>query len=45
MIDLPRALEIPKLSFGDRAIVSFRCTQGNLQRGNEAVEVRRPERD
>jgi len=45
MIDLPRSLEIPKLSFGDRAIVSFRCKQGNLLRGNEAIEIRRPERD
>jgi hypothetical protein len=42
MIDLPRTLEIPKLSFGDRAIVSFRCNDGDLQRGNEAVKVRRP---
>jgi len=42
MIDLPRSLEIPKLSFGDRAVVSFRCKEGDLQRGNEAVEVRRP---
>ena len=45
MIDLPRSLEIPKLSFGDRAIVTFRCTAGDLQSGNEAVEIRRPERD
>jgi hypothetical protein len=45
MIDLPRSLEIPKLSFGDRALVSFRCTHGDLQRGNEAIEIRRPERD
>jgi hypothetical protein len=45
MIDLPRSLEIPKLSFGDRAVVSFRCNEGDLQRGNEAIEIRRPERD
>jgi hypothetical protein len=42
IIDLPRSLEIPKLSFGDRAVVSFRCKEGDLQRGNEAVEIRRP---
>ena len=45
MIDLPRSLEIPKLTFGDRAVVSFRCTEGSLMRGNEAVEIRRPVRD
>ena len=42
MIELPRSLDIPKLSFGDRAVVSFRCNQGELNRGNEAVEIRRP---
>jgi hypothetical protein len=44
-IDLPRSLEIPKLSFGDRALVTFRCTTGDLQRGNQAIEIRRPGQD
>lgn len=42
MIDLPRSAAIPKASFGDRLVVTFRCREGDLQRGNEAIELKRP---
>jgi hypothetical protein len=35
-------LEVPKVSFGDRVIVSFRCSEGDLMRGNVAIAIRRP---
>ena len=45
LMDLPPTLEIPKVAFGDRVIVTFRCREGDLQRGNVAITIRRPERE
>lgn len=43
LINLPEPIEIPKVAFGDRVVVTFRCREGDLQRGNVAIAIRRPE--
>ena len=42
IIKIPADLELPNVNFGDDVIVRFRCNNGDLIHGNEAIEIRRP---
>ena len=41
-ISIPKNLSVPKAVSGDKLIVTFKCTQGDLRQGNVAVEIKRP---
>ena len=41
-VDLPTGLDVPKAVLGDRLSITFLCTTGQLDQGNQAKTVSRP---
>jgi hypothetical protein len=39
---IPRSLSVPKAGFFDPVKVTFRCNNGDLRHGNEAIAITRP---
>jgi hypothetical protein len=42
VISLPAGLVVPKAVSFDDLVVTFKCTKGDLRKGNEAVSIKRP---
>lgn len=42
VIFVPASLSVPKAGWGDSVKVAFRCKDGDLRHGNEALSVTRP---
>lgn len=42
IISIPKNLDVPKAVFLDKLSVTFRCKEGNINQGNEAVLITRP---
>ena len=42
LITIPSGLSVPNAMWGDDVIVEFRCVDGSLRSGNEAISIERP---
>lgn len=41
-VEIPADLDMPNVGYFDKVVVRFRCNDGDLLHGNEAIEIRRP---
>ena len=41
IVQIPRNLAVPNVSYMDPVVVAFKCTEGQLDSGNVATEIRR----